>query len=206
MNTALVLSLALLWILVLALAAVVAALARQIGVLHERVMPAGALLMSDGARIGEQAPIVALKDIRGNDITIGGPNADERSTLLFFLAPSCPVCKTLLPVLRSARRSEASWLTIVLASDGEMQEQLAFVEREELDAFDYVVSRELGMKYRVGKLPYTYLIDENGVLRTGGLVNSREHLESIFNAAELDVGSVQEYLGKNGRAREKHVA
>ena len=205
MNTALLLSVALLWLLVLGLAATVAALARQIGVLHERVAPAGALLMTDGARIGEEAPKLTLKDLRGKDITIGGARSDKRSTLLFFLAPSCPVCKTLLPVLRSARKSEASWLSIVLASDGEMQEQLAFVEREDLDIFDYVVSRDLGMRYRVGKLPYAYLIDENGVLRTGGLVNSREHLESLFNAAEMDVGSVQDYLEQQ-RTGKKFVA
>lgn len=205
MNTALLLSVALLWLLVLGLAATVAALARQIGVLHERVAPAGALLMTDGARIGEEAPKLTLKDLRGKDVTIGGARSDKRSTLLFFLAPSCPVCKTLLPVLRSARKSEASWLSIVLASDGEMQEQLAFVEREELDIFDYVVSRDLGMRYRVGKLPYAYLIDENGVLRTGGLVNSREHLESLFNAAEMDVGSVQDYLEQQ-RTGKKFVA
>jgi methylamine dehydrogenase accessory protein MauD len=205
MNTALLLSVVLLWVLVLGLAATVAALARQIGVLHERVAPAGALLMPDGARIGEEAPKLTLKDLRGKDITIGGSRSDKRSTLLFFLAPSCPVCKTLLPVLRSARKSEASWLSIVLASDGEMQEQLAFVEREELDIFDYVVSRDLGMRYRVGKLPYAYLIDENGVLRTGGLVNSREHLESLFNAAEMDVGSVQDYLERQ-RTGKKFVA
>lgn len=205
MNTALLLSVALLWLLVLGLAATVAALARQIGVLHERVAPAGALLMTDGARIGEEAPKLTLKDLRGKDITIGGARSDKRSTLLFFLAPSCPVCKTLLPVLRSARKSEAAWLSIVLASDGEMQEQLAFVEREELDIFDYVVSRDLGMRYRVGKLPYAYLIDENGVLRTGGLVNSREHLESLFNAAEMDVGSVQDYLEQQ-RTGKKFVA
>lgn len=204
-DIALGVSLILLWVLVISLAAIVAALARQIGVLHERVMPAGALLMGDGARIGDAAPRLELKDIRGNDLAVGGTNADGKSTLLFFLSPSCPVCKTLLPVLRSARRSESSWLGIVLASDGEMQEQLAFVAREHLDEFDYVVSRDLGMKYRVGKLPYAYLIDENGVLRTGGLVNSREHLESIFNAAELDVGSVQEYIERHGR-RDKHVA
>jgi methylamine dehydrogenase accessory protein MauD len=205
MNTALLLSVVRLWVLVLGLAATVAALARQIGVLHERVAPAGALLMPDGARIGEEAPKLTLKDLRGKDITIGGSRSDKRSTLLFFLAPSCPVCKTLLPVLRSARKSEASWLSIVLASDGEMQEQLAFVEREELDIFDYVVSRDLGMRYRVGKLPYAYLIDENGVLRTGGLVNSREHLESLFNAAEMDVGSVQDYLERQ-RTGKKFVA
>lgn len=205
MSGALTASLILLWILVIGLAAVVAALARQIGVLHERVTPAGAMLMNDGARTGHAAPELSLKDIRGNLIEIGGPRDDGRSALLFFLSPSCPVCKTLLPVLRSAQKSESAWLDIVLASDGEMQEQLGFVERERLDDFRYVVSRDLGIRYRVGKLPYAYLIDEQGILRTGGLVNSREHLESIFNARELDVASVQEYIDRQ-RSNEKHVA
>jgi methylamine dehydrogenase accessory protein MauD len=205
MSSAQTASLVLLWILVIGLTAVVAALARQIGVLHERVAPAGALLMGDGARIGDAAPRLSLKDIRGAHIVIGGEREDERSTLLFFLSPSCPVCKTLLPVLRSAQKSESAWLYIVLASDGEMQEQLEFVGREKLDEFSYVVSRDLGISYRVSKLPYAYLIDEAGILRTGGLVNSREHLESIFNARELDVSSVQEYLERHG-SRGKHVA
>lgn len=205
MTPTLTASLVFLWLVVIALAVVVVALARQIGVLHERVAPAGALLMAGGARIGEAAPEHALKDIRGKDIRIGGARDDGRHTLLFFLAPSCPVCKTLLPTLHSARKSESRWLEIVLASDGEAQEQLTFVEREGLQGFPYVVSRELGVSYRVGKLPYAYLIDDNGVLRTGGLVNSREHLESIFNAKELQVASVQEYL-RQDESKAKHVA
>lgn len=205
MSAALTASVVVLWIIVTVLAVVVFALARQVGVLHERVAPAGALLMAGGARIGEAAPELRLKDIRGHDVRIGGKRTDRRHTLLFFLAPSCPVCKTLLPTLRSAQKSEDSWLDIVLASDGETQEQLQFVEREGLDSFAYVVSRSLGMSYRVGKLPYAYLIDDQGVLRTGGLVNSREHLESLFNAKELEVGSVQEYLRRE-RTSEKHVA
>src|SRR5690606_17991566 len=194
-----------LWIVVIVLGVAVVALARQVGVLHERVAPAGALLMAGGARTGEAAPELRLKSIRGDDVRIGGKRDARRHTLLFFLAPSCPVCKTLLPTLRSARKSESGWLDIVLASDGEMQEQLKFVESENLDVFPYVVSRDLGVSYRVGKLPYAYLIDDQGVLRTGGLVNSREHLESLFNAKELEVGSVQEYLRRQ-QTSEKHVA
>lgn len=204
MTAALTASIVVLWIVVIVLGIAVVALARQVGVLHERVAPAGALLMADGARIGEAAPELLLKDIRGKDLRIGGRRNDRRHTLLFFLAPSCPVCKTLLPTLRSARKSEAGWLDIVLASDGETQEQLKFVEREELDIFPYVISRDLGVSYRVGKLPYAYLIDDQGVLRTGGLVNSREHLESLFNAKELEVASVQEYLHREQTG--KHVA
>jgi methylamine dehydrogenase accessory protein MauD len=205
MNGTLLVSLVVLWIAVVVLAIMVVALARQVGVLHERVMPAGALLMGSGARIGEPAPELPLKDIHGRDIRIGGQREDARFTLLFFLAPTCPVCKTLLPVLRSAQKSEAAWLDIVLASDGETQEQLRFVEQENLTAFRYVVSRTLGVSYRVGKLPYAYLIDDRGVLRTGGLVNSREHLESLFNAKDLAVASVQDYLRREQDA-EKHVA
>ena len=43
--TALAISNIVLWVLVVALAAVVLALTRQLGVLHERIAPAGALML-----------------------------------------------------------------------------------------------------------------------------------------------------------------
>ena len=57
-----------------------------------------------------------------------------------------------------------------------------------------MLSAELGMRFRVSKLPYALLIDEAGRVRAKGLVNSREQLESLFAARELGVASVQEYL------------
>ena len=50
------------------------------------------------------------------------------------------------------------------------------------------------MTYQVGKLPFAILLDQEGVIRAKGLVNSREHLESLFEAKERGVASVQEYL------------
>jgi methylamine dehydrogenase accessory protein MauD len=57
-----------------------------------------------------------------------------------------------------------------------------------------VLSSELGMTYRVSKLPYAVLIDEEGRIRAKGLVNTREHLESIIQAKQMGVASVQDYL------------
>jgi methylamine dehydrogenase accessory protein MauD len=57
-----------------------------------------------------------------------------------------------------------------------------------------VLSAELGLTYRVGKLPYAVLIDEAGVIRAKGLINTREHLESLLEAKELGVASIQDYL------------
>jgi methylamine dehydrogenase accessory protein MauD len=191
MNEALLISNVLLWIAVVVLAVVVAALVRQIGVLHERVFPVGALVMPGGPRVGDAAPVVAVTDLAGRALTIGEADAAGRRMLLFFVSPTCPVCKTLLPVVRGLVASATPPTRLVLAS----------VARAGLDEHPYVVSSALGLAYQVGKLPYAVLIDEQGVLRAKGLVNTREHVESLFEAARLGVASMQEWLQEHGHVR-----
>ena len=194
MTQALVVSTIVLWAMVLVLAGVVFALVRQVGVLYERVAPAGALMVSKGPRVGEAAPVVRVADLFAGARDIGGASADGRSSLLFFLSPTCPVGKALLPALRSIARREAAWLAVVLASDGVRSEHETFVAAEKLTDFPYVLSATLGMTYQVAKLPYAVLLDGAGMVRAKGLVNTREHLESLFEASERGVGSLQEYL------------
>ncbi|HUY17703.1 MAG TPA: methylamine dehydrogenase accessory protein MauD [Candidatus Binataceae bacterium] len=204
MLEALLISQLVLWALVLALAIMVLALVRQIGVLHERITPMGALTLDRGPKEGEPAPIFELPDLLGRGaVKIGGAREGGRSLLVMFVAPGCPVCKKLLPIIRSVARSEADWLETVLASDGDLEEQRRFVKNYRLDDFPYLLSGELGMTYRIGKLPYGVLIDGAGVLRAKGLINTREHLESLMEAKQMGVASIQEYLklreaGANG--------
>src|SRR5215470_15311828 len=159
MIEALLVSTIVLWIVVLVLAGVVAALVRQIGVLHERVAPAGALVGREGPRIGTPAPQLTLPDWAGRAIALGVPDPERRSTLLVFVSPSCPVCKTMLEILAAVLRSEHAWLRLVLASDGTREEHEAFVRAHGLAERSYILSRELGLAYQVGKLPYAVLID-----------------------------------------------
>jgi len=194
MMQALIVSNVVLWVAVVLLGCVVAALARQIGVLYERVAPAGALMIGKGPEVGEAAPVVRVEDLAGMARDVGAPSVEGRSTLLFFLSPTCPVCKTLLPVLRSIGRSEGDSLVVVLASDGPREEHEAFVREQHLDALPYVLSPALGIAYQVGKLPYAVLLDAGGVVRSRGLVNTREHLESLFEARERGVASIQDYI------------
>jgi methylamine dehydrogenase accessory protein MauD len=192
--TALAISNVVLWIVVLALLAVVLALTRQVGVLHERIAPAGALMINRGLTVGEQAPVMEVVDLNGQPLKIGAARGDGLSTLILFLSPTCPVCETLLPVLQSSRKHEKSWLQIVLASDGDPQAHREFVRSRGLLEFPYVVSAPLGMTYQVSRLPFAALLDPAGTLRARGLVNSREHLESLFEAQRLGVASLQEYF------------
>lgn len=193
MTDALVVSNALLWAVVLALLVALLALARQIGILYERIAPMGALMLDSGPKVGEAAPAFELESLTGVRIAVGGAGR-ARSQLLFFLSPTCPVCKKLLPILRSTWQSERGWLDVVLASDGDRAEHLAFYRKAKLADFPYLLSTELGMALKVGRLPYAVLIGEDGRIRAKGLVNSREQLESLFTAKELGVASVQEFL------------
>ena len=192
--TALIISNAVLWVVVLALLAVVLALTRQLGVLHERITPVGALMLNKGLAVGEQAPTVDVVDLGGSALKVGAPRVDGKSTLLLFVSPTCPVCKSLLPVVKSSGKDERDWLHVILASDGNPEEHRAFAREQGLGGVPYVVSAPLGMTYQVSRLPFAALLDEAGVLRARGLVNSREHLESLFEAKRLGVASLQEYF------------
>ncbi|HEU4627966.1 MAG TPA: methylamine dehydrogenase accessory protein MauD [Steroidobacteraceae bacterium] len=190
-----------LWVLVLALSLVVLALVRQIGVLHERIAPAGALMLRQGLKVGEAAPRLDVLDLDGRIQRIGAARSDGRSTLLVFVSPTCPVCKALLPALKSSRTSERSWLEIVLASDGEKAAHERFIATHGLQSLPYVSSTDLGLAFQVSRLPYAAIVDENGILRARGLVNSREHLESLFEAKQRGVASLQELFEHERESR-----
>ena len=200
MTAALVAAVVLLWAVVIGLALLVVALLRQVGVLHERLGPVGALTLPGGPQVGNAAPRFDLEAIDGRDVVIGG-SSQGRTTLLFFLSPSCPICKSLLPVIKSIAREEGDRLQVVLASDGDHEAQRKMVEREGLEAFPLVLSTPLGMAYQVSKLPHAVLIDEQNLIVAKGLVNNREHLESLFEARALGVASLQHYRAQHQNNR-----
>ena len=194
--TALLISNALLWVAVVgARARWCVALVRQIGVLHERVAPAGALVMPGGPRVGDGGAALALDDDARRPRARASAASTQRGrhTLLFFVSPTCPVCKTLLPVRarlaprEPCRRPGSCSRATAIAASTSLSSRV-----NRLEALPYVLSTELGLAYQVGKLPYAVLIDERRGAARQGLVNSREHVESLFEAERLGVASIQE--------------
>ena len=59
-------------ILILVLAVMVFGLTRQIGILHERVAPMGAMTNDHGPEVGEMAPTLRAKSIADEVVQIGG--------------------------------------------------------------------------------------------------------------------------------------
>jgi methylamine dehydrogenase accessory protein MauD len=182
----------LLWILVLGLILVVFALARQIGVLHERIAPVGALTPRGGPEIGEPSPRIMAALLDGGHMAMGDPLAPGGMRLLLFVSSDCPVCKRLIPLAKSVAKAEH--LDLILVGDEQPAELRAMIARFDLEAFPFINGPELGMAYQVGKLPYAVLLDDTGVIAAKGLVNTREHLESLVVAKTTGFGSIQSYL------------
>ncbi|CRN70934.1 MULTISPECIES: methylamine dehydrogenase accessory protein MauD [Pseudomonadaceae] len=193
----LIFSVCVLSVLVLGLIVMVFALARQIGILFERISPVGAMINDSGPKLGEVSPAFNLPSLTGGLVQIGA--ASSRYTLIFFLSPTCPICKKLLPVLKSIRQNE-EWVDVILASDGEQERHQRFIDSADLSAFPYVISEQLGVTYRVSRLPFAVLLDGEGVVTAKGLVNSREQLESLFNAAETGYASIQDFASRSAHS------
>lgn len=198
---ALIVSNILLWILLVALAFVLMGLVRQIGVLHARLAPAGALMIDKGVAVNEPAPKVTAADRNGRPLNFG--YAGDKGQLLFFLSPTCPICKSLLPAVKAIAKARTD-LEVVYVSDGDPEAQAALIREFQLEGAPYVVGPEVGMTYQIGKLPYAVLIDAAGVLRAKGLVNSREHLDSLFEAERMGIASLQDYLHNPDNAVKIH--
>ncbi|MEO0872604.1 MAG: redoxin domain-containing protein [Pseudomonadota bacterium] len=186
MMEALIAAVALSWVVILALCVVVYAMVRQIGLLHDRIKPVGALSLGDAIQVGDEAPAFDAPSLTGSSVQIGGARPQDRATLLFFLSSTCPVCKELLPALKSIADHESDRLRLVFASDGNEADHRAFIAQYDLSAFPYILSADVGMAYRVSKLPYGVVIGAGGEVRSHGLVNSREHIDSLLEESEFE--------------------
>lgn len=166
-----------LWLLVLALSVVVVALARQIGTLHLRLGPRGALEVDDeGPPLGEALEPFDGSDINGTPVAIGGPG---RRRVLLFVSPGCRMCEELLlglPAIAQASGADAIAVTDVDAKESE----IAYRARVRIPV---IAGVELAQRYGVPGTPFAVVLDSTGVVRAKGTVNNLEQLEGLVDTA-----------------------
>jgi methylamine dehydrogenase accessory protein MauD len=192
MTDVLIVSNVLLWLAVVGGALLLLGLARQVGVLHERSAPLGAMMVDHGPDVGEESPVFNVRDFYDQPIRIGGQRIDGKESLIMFISPTCPMCNKLLPVAKSVSRSEE--VEVILVSDGDREDHERFLEQHPLGGIPYVVASAIGMRYQIGKIPYAVLLNSEGTVKAKGLVNTREHLESLLEANRMGYASLQDYL------------
>ena len=182
------------WIVIMGLCVALVALARQVGVLHMRLAPAGALMTGHGPAVGDAAPVLEIATIDGVPTS---PSAGRwpRATcsLLLFVSAALPAVQGAgLPIAKSFAKRER--LDIVFVGDDDLEEQRQMIARMDIAGLPFVNGAMVGRTFHVDRLPHAVLVGEDGTVLSKVLVNSREHLESLVTAHEMGVVSVQDYL------------
>ncbi len=145
------------WVLLLVLCVVVVALARQVGTLHLRMGPRGALeIDTEGPALGEALPSVDVLDADGAPLVLGGAGARR---LVLFSSPTCMVCRDVAPALPAAARAGDLVPQVVHDPDAERA-------------------------FEVPGTPFLLVLDELGIVRAKGTVNNLEQVEGLIDTAE----------------------
>lgn len=167
-----------LWLLVVSLAVVVVALARQIGTLHLRLGPRGALEMDDeGPALGDTPEPFELNTIDGRRVNVGGPGEAQ---LLMFVSPGCMVCEQVLPSIHVVARS-GSMTPYVLTDVDDFETERAFAPKKLPAAV--ASAPAVAASYSVPGTPYIIVLDRGGVVRAKGTVNNLEQMEGLVDTA-----------------------
>jgi len=148
-----------------------------------------------GPVVGEPAPVLEVETLDGVPLSIGKALAKGRMQLLLFVSPHCPLCKDLIPIARNFAKTEK--LDVVFVGDDDVNEQRSMIARLDMAGLAFVNSSIVGRSFHVDRLPHAVLIGDAGAVLSKGLVNSREHLESLITAHEMGVVSVQDYLASS---------
>jgi methylamine dehydrogenase accessory protein MauD len=173
-----------LWLLVLVLAAVVVALARQIGTLHLRLGPTGALEMDgEGPELGSRAIEIETKDTKGRPVALGRRGEDQ---LLLFVSPTCHVCERVLPALPAVAR--AGRLAPYVVTDTDAEETVIQFAHKRIDA-PVVPGVAIAQAYEIPGTPYIVAIDADGIVQAKGTVNNLEQVEGLVDTFARRVGA-----------------
>lgn len=144
------------WILLVVLCVVVVALARQVGTLHLRLGPRGALEIDDeGPALGDALPRFTARGADGGEVAVGGPGSGR---LVLFSSPTCIVCREVAPGVPAAAR--AGGLTPQVLHDPDAERALD-----------------------VPGTPFLLVLDELGIVRAKGTVNNLEQMEGLVDTA-----------------------
>ena len=153
------------WLLVVVLAAVVVAIARQVGTLHLRLGPRGALEVdSEGPSLGEAPPAMPAVDDDGRQVLVGGPGP---ARLVLFSSPTCSICTEVAPGIAAA--ASAAGLTPMILHDPDLERV-----------------------YAVPGTPFLLVMDGAGVVRAKGTVNNLEQVEGLIDLAFRRIEEVPE--------------
>jgi methylamine dehydrogenase accessory protein MauD len=169
-----------LWLLVLALAFLLAGALRQLGLLQLRLGDdPGALITDTGLERGTLAPdFTALQSETGKLVTLS--ELSPRARMLVFASPGCLSCRELIPGLNEVRKTRRD-MDFLVVCRGDTESCQAFGRMNRLEAPMVVdTNGQIEKDYLVTLTPFAYLLDHERNVVIRGIANDWRQLESLL--------------------------
>jgi methylamine dehydrogenase accessory protein MauD len=182
-TTFLLISSIVLWVFVLLLAFLLLGALRNQGLLSWQVeqlkATAPTRLGRSGLRLGKKAPDFTLLSIAGGEVSLhdfGG-----RKVLLVFTQTACSPCRAVMPELN---RLPDDGLQVLVVNNGDIKRTRAWAA-EVSPRFPILVQEgpSLSRRYEVFATPFAFLINEQGVIVSKGIVNTGQHIRFVLSGA-----------------------
>lgn len=181
MNELWVASYVVLWTIVAGLSVILVGVLRQLGVIALRLGPEpGALITREGLERGALAPDFAAGDVRtGHPVRLGDFRGQR--VLLVFVTPTCIACRQIASDVNDLSRARRGDLEAIVVCYGSAVTCGEFASAYRLKTPLLVdATNAIAESYDVRMTPFGYLIDEDGVVRIRGVVNSFAQLEALI--------------------------
>jgi methylamine dehydrogenase accessory protein MauD len=184
MDTVLLVSNVLLWLVVLFLAFLLLGALRALGLLRWQLEQLRATTPSrinrNGLKPGTKAPDLALPSAAGPEVSLG--DFAGRKVLLVFTQAGCGPCQQVMPELN--RLQGAGGLQVLVVNNGDVEATRKWLE-EVKPRSPVLVQERFGAskRYEVFATPFAFLIDEQGVIRSKGIVNNGQHIGYVLSGA-----------------------
>lgn len=169
METGLIVSSVLLWVVVLLNLLLTLALVRRVNA-SSGVNAAG--MAEAGPTIGEQAPAFSAQTLEGEPVTLESYTGRGRATVLFFISAGCRPCRELLATLGNllpgARQTGTD---LILVSSDEREQAQALLTEFHLDIPMLLAPRERNpffADYKITGTPSYCVIDDDGTVQSTG--------------------------------------
>ncbi len=178
-----VISSVLLWVLVLLLGFLLLGALRTIEWLRWRMEQLEATMPSrvgrGGLRAGKRAPDFTLPSAAGAEVSLH--DFAGRNVLVVFTQTGCGPCGEIIPELN---RLEHDGVQVLVVNRGRVAETSAWAAKT--GARFPVLAQEgldLARRYEVFATPFAFLVNEQGVIASKGIVSNRRHIQFVLSGA-----------------------
>ena len=169
-----------LWLVVFALAFLLAGALRQLGLIQLRLGDdPGALITDTGLERGTRAPDFTALDSESSEL-VTLSELDPRARMIVFASPGCLSCRELIPGLNEVRKTRRDHDFLVVCR-GDLESCQAFGRMNRLEAPMVVdTTGQIEKDYLVTLTPFAYLLDHERNVVIRGVANDWRQLESLL--------------------------